>query len=282
MSSMKSIKSRISNVSATKQIMKAMDMVSFTKLQKAKQRLEDARPLFEEIKRIIDEVKNRDELRDNKFIAKREIKNSLYIILTSDRGLCGSYNYNISQKALEHMSEGKNEQVLIVGHKGNEFFKSRDKNIMSQVMEQSEIRMYWDAKLISELVSSLYVDGDVDEVFIAYTEFETTLNYIPKIEKLLPLPLDGIDYDGRDEIKYEPNINGFLEYSIPMYLHAYLFAAMAESVTCEHASRMINMDSATKNATDIIDELGRTYNRKRQAAITQELNEIVSSADILS
>ncbi len=279
MSSVKAIKQRIANVRTTKKIMNAMDMVAASKLQKARKRLESALPHFGEIKRIIDNLRNDKQVMDNIFAREREIKNTAYIIITSDRGLCGSYNINIAEKALEHMNKGKNEKILVIGSKGNEYFKRRGKNIMSRVTDMSEARMYEDTGLMSELVASLYASGDVDEVFVAYTHFESTLNYVPRVERLLPVSLKPAE--GQGEVKYEPNANLFLERAIPMYLHSYIYAANAESVACEHASRMINMDTAGKNAGDIIDELNRMYNRRRQAAITQELNEIIGGASIL-
>ena len=179
------------------------------------------------------------------------------------------------------MNEGKNEVILVVGAKGYEFFRRRGKNILHRIIDITETQMYYDTGLLSEHVQSLYVSGEIDEVFIAYTRFESTLSYLPVVEKVLPIS-DGEENMRFDsEMTYEPDVHSFLEQAIPLYLHACFFAAMSESVACEHAARMVNMDSASKNATDIIDDLNRMYNRKRQAAITQEINEIVGGANIL-
>ncbi len=282
MSSIKDIKHRIANVSTTKQIMKAMDMVSVTKLQKARLRLEGVRPLSHELQSLIEDLSNYEGISKNAFTEQRKVKNTAYIVITSDKGLCGGYNLNISKAALEHMNKGKNEQILVIGAKGSEYFKRRDKNILRRITDVSEAQIYEGSGRLSEFITSLYLKGEIDEVFIAYTHFESTLNYVPRVEKVLPISL-GVEYGKTDSgKKYEPDGDTFLNHIMPLYLHTLFFALFSESLACEHAARMINMQSANKNATDIIDDLNRMYNRKRQAAITQELNEIVSGANILN
>ncbi|MGI6169077.1 MAG: ATP synthase F1 subunit gamma [Christensenellales bacterium] len=280
MSSTKGVKQRISNVRTTKQIMRAMDMVAATKLQKARVRLETTRPLYQEAKRIIDNIKNIEEARDNTFIQRNKVKSTAYVVITSDKGLCGSYNINISQKALAHMRD-KNEKILVIGSKGSEYFKRRNKNIVRRITDLSEARMYEGSSLMGERLASMYVSGEVDEIFLAYTYFQSTLNYIPRVERMLPVSDEPINSAKAGIMKYEPDVDIFLDHAIPLYLHAYLYAATAESIACEHAARMVNMESASKNATEILEDLNRMYNRKRQAGITQELNEIVGGANIL-
>ncbi|NLV86103.1 MAG: ATP synthase F1 subunit gamma [Clostridiales bacterium] len=281
MSSIKDIKHRIANVSTTKQIMKAMDMVSVTKLQKARLRLEGVRPLSHELQSLIDDLSNYESIGRNAFTEQREVKNSAYIVVTSDKGLCGGYNVNIAKAALEHMNQGKNEQILVIGAKGSEYFKRRDKNILRRITDVSEAQIYEGSGRLSEFITSLYLKGEIDEVFVAYTHFESTLNYVPRVEKVLPISR-GAEYGKTDSAKkYEPDADTFLNHIMPLYLHTLFFALFSESLACEHAARMINMESASKNASEIIDDLNSMYNRKRQAAITQELNEIVSGANIL-
>ncbi len=281
MSVMKSITQRIDNVGTTKQIMKAMDMIAASKLQKARARLEFARLLHEESSGIVENLKGSESARSSIYIQPRKVENTAYVVITSDKGLCGSYNYNIAEKALAHMEHGKNEQILVIGTKGKDYFSRRGKNIKSSLTNRSEVQMYDETELVSGLVNSLYVSGEADEVYLAYTKFETTLSYEPRIERLLPI-IGGTETVPADiSMKYEPGVAAFLDHAIPLYLHSYLYMAIAESVASEHASRMFNMSSASKNATEIIDDLNRIYNRKRQAAITQELNEIVGGVNIL-
>jgi F-type H+-transporting ATPase subunit gamma len=284
MSSIKDIRQRIANVRTTKQVLNAMDMVSSTNLHKARARLEGIIPLHNDMKSVIDDLKSFEEIRDHAFAKRREVKNTAYVLITSDKGLCGSYNINICEEALRHMNQGKNEKILSVGARGCQYFRRRGKKIECRVTDASEAQIYEGAGRLSKLVTDLYSSGQVDEVYIAYTQFESTLSHIPRVERILPL-YDESDA-GREKLKqsvraYEPDLITYLEQMLPLYLHMCLFAALSHSVACEHAARMVNMESASKNATEIIDELKQMYNRKRQAAITQELNEIVGSANIL-
>jgi F-type H+-transporting ATPase subunit gamma len=260
--------------------MKAMDMVSAAKLHKARARLDGARPIFEELKSIIDDLKLCEEVRDNFYVAPREAKSTAYVIFTSDKGLCGSYNRSVSEAALAHM-EGKNEQILVVGAKGVEFFKRREKNIIRRITDISEAQIYEGTGRMAERVHHMYLSGEADEVYVAYAKFETTLKYAPRVERILPLSGGDKTGTGYSGMKYEPDPNTFLNELVPLYLHMYFFATHSESLACEHAARMLSMESADKNATDIIEELTLMYNRRRQAAITQEINEIVSGANIL-
>lgn len=282
MASMKGIKQRIANISSTKQIIKAMDMVASTKLQKARTQLDGIRPIYGELKRITEDLGNQNAAKNHIFYKKRTVKNSLYIILTSNRGFSGSYNSNIITKTLNHMNKDKNEKLLVVGSKGNEYFKKKDKNIIRTIIDVADSQVYYCTESLAEWVTDLYISGEVEEVYIAYTHFETVLSYIPVVEKIFPIitgDIDGFDNNGT---KYEPDIDTFITHVVPLYLHMYLFKAFSESHTSEQAARMINMDTAGKNASDMIEDLTHMYNRKRQAAITQELSEIVGSVNILN
>ena len=280
MPSLKSIRRRIKSVNATKKSMKAMSMVSASKLQKAKIQLNAARPLFSEASRIIDNLKNCGEPAENIFVKPRQVKNTAYIVITSDRGLCGSFNTNVAEKALSHMKKGKNEHVIALGLKGRDYFRRRGKNILHSYAGISETAFYEDAVRIGRILASLYTSGEVDEAYLAYTQFESTLTHVPRLVKILPINIEPSAVKKSEEMKYERGVNYFLGHAIPMYLSAFIYAALAESLACEHAARMMSMDSAVKNASDIVDRLMQTYNRIRQAYITQEISEIVSGTNI--
>lgn len=282
MSSMRNIKQRISNISSVEQIIKAMDMVASTKLIKARTRLEGVRPIYHGLKRMVEEAGNHNDAKKHPFYEEREVKNSLYIILTSDGGLSGGYNLNISAKALEHMNQGKNEQILVVGAKGKEYFKKKSKNIIHTIIDMEDAQVYFNSEKLAKWLMDSYLSGDFDEVFIAYTRFDTVLSYVPIVEKLLPAGTEGTEHDGNSDKKYEPDINTFIDHIIPLYLHMNLFRAFSEANTSEQAARMVSMDAAGKNASEMIEDLTLMYNRKRQADITQELSEIVGSANILN
>ncbi len=282
MSSMRDIKQRISNISSVEQIIRAMDMVASTKLLKARAQLDGVRPIYYELKRITEELGNNSSAKSHIFYKEHKVRNSLYIVLTSDRGLSGSYNANILSKALEHMEQEKNEKLIVVGSKGNEYFRKKNKNIIHAVTDVTDTQVYYSSEKVAKWLLDIYLSGEVDEVFIAYTHFKTVLSYVPTVEKLLPLaanPAKDTDYNSKN---YEPDIYTFIDNVVPLYLHMNLFRAYSESHTSELAARMVNMDAAGKNASDLIDELNHMYNRKRQADITQELSEIVGSVNVLN
>ncbi len=282
MSSMRNIKQRISNISSVEQIIKAMDMVASTKLIKARTRLEGVRPIYHELKRMVEEAGYDDDGKTHPFYEEREVKNSLYIILTSDSGLSGGYNINISAKALDHMNQGKNEKILVVGAKGKEYFKKKGKNIIHAIIEMEEAQVYFNAEKLAKWIMDTYLSGETDEVFIAYTRFDTVLRYVPIVEKLLQAGAEVTEHESHSDKKYEPDINTFIDHIIPLYLHMNLFRAFSEANTSEQAARMVSMDAAGKNASEMTEDLTLMYNRKRQADITQELSEIVGSANILN
>jgi F-type H+-transporting ATPase subunit gamma len=280
MSSMRDIKQRIENVRSVEQIIKAMDMVASTKLVKIRSQLEGVRPIYHELKRVVEEVGSLEGSKDHTFYNEREVKNSLYVVITSDRGLAGSYNANITAKALEHMNQDKNVKVITVGAKGYEFFKKKGKNIVQSVVDLVDSQVYYGSESLAKWLINYYIQGEADEMFIAYTHFINVLNYVPVVDKLLPIKVKETSFD--DDRKYEPDLHSFIDHMIPLYLHMNLFRAFSESHTSEQAARMVNMDAAGKNASEIIEELTHLYNRKRQTAITEELNEIFGSVNILN
>jgi len=293
MATMKAIKKRISSVNNTKKIMKAMDLVAASKLQKARMRLENVLPLYENIKLVMDGIKASIRVgEETAFAQEREVKCIAYIVLTSDRGLCGGYNANASKEALACIQENKDkkEKIIAIGAKGSEYFRRRGKHVVFKCAGPSEATTYENAELIGDMAASMYKSGEVDEVYLIYTHFESILAHCPQVEKLLPLRRTGTgtgagtgdDGDtGVVEMSYDPDVGTFISYAVPMYLNVTIYGAMMESAVCEYASRMTSMDSATRNASEIIEDLTLEYNRKRQGLITQEITEIVSGANAL-
>ena len=281
MSSTRSIRQRIDNVRSVEQIIRAMDMVASTKLVRARAQLEGVRPIYNELKRIAMEVGALEEATSNIFYEKRAVKNSLYIVITGNRGLAGGYYTNICKKALEHMNRGKNEKLVIAGSKGHDFFQKNNKNIVHSIVNVSDDNVYYGSENIAKKVMELYLSGEVEEVFIAYTHFVNVLTNEPVVERLLPIQTSTVSSDSTDK-KYEPDLESFISNMLPLYLHMNLFRAFSESHTSEQAARMVNMDAAGKNASEILEDLNRQYNRKRQASITQELTEIVGSVSVLN
>lgn len=282
MASMRDIKQRITNVRSTEQIIKAMDMIASTKLHKVRAQLEGVRPMYNELKRLAHELGNHEEAKSHIFYKGREVKSSLYIVVTSDRGFAGGYNANIKAKVLDHMNQGKNEKILVVGAKGKDYFRKKKKNVIRSIIDVADSQMYYGTESVAKWATDLYLTGQVDEVFVAFTDFESIMSYIPRVEKLLPITTGKEEDLVENDRKYEPDMESFIDHMIPLYLHMYLFWALSESHTSEQAARMVNMDAAGKNAEEIIEDLNRLYNRKRQAAITQELSEIVGGASMMN
>jgi len=281
---MKAIKKRITSVNNTKKIMKAMNLVSASKLQKAKSRLDHIRPMYSDIKKVMENI--RAGISDDMnvpFAEDREVKNIVYIVLTSDRGLCGGFNSLVSKEAYAYVEahKDKNAKIIAVGSKGWDYFRRRGKEIVHRCAGSSEASSFADAEAIGYRVAEMYSSGEVDEVYIIYTHFESVLAHIPYIERLLPLRMAASEnFDpGSFLMSYDPDITTFIKNAVPMYLNITIFGAMMESAVCEQANRMTSMDSATRNASDIIDDLTLEYNRKRQSMITQEITEIVSGAN---
>ncbi len=284
MASMRDIKRRIKSVNSTQQITKAMNLVASSKLTRAKNRLMDTRPFFQETRKVIAGVVNGSKGISHPFLEQREVKKKAIILITGDRGLCGGYNANVSKAAMSHADDVNNVSAITVGSKGREF-KRRGIKIIESFTGISEKPGYSDALKIGQLALDLFTKGEADEIYLAYTEFITTLYSEPKVIKVLPVDVneftnnDG-DSSGQSLTIYEPDEEAVLEYVIPKYVNTVIFGAMVESAVCELGARMTAMDSATENASEMIDSLNLLYNRARQGQITQEITEIVGGSGI--
>lgn len=283
MASMRNIKRRIKSVNSTQQITKAMNLVASSKLTKAKQNFDDTKPFFNAIRRVIANVVKGAGNTDNVFLKSREAKNTGVVILTGDRGLCGGYNTNACKAALG-ITEGKSASYITVGSKGFEFLKNKGCDFAQNYTGISEKPTYEDARAIGEKITQMYQNGDVDEVYLVYTEYISTIASEPKVMRLLPLDTESLGESEKDNLTltiYEPDDETVLAYVIPKYINTVIYGALVESSVCELTSRMTAMDSATDNATQMLDTLNLHYNRARQGAITQELTEIVSGSNAL-
>ena len=284
MPSMKDIKRRITSVKNTQQIMKAMNLVAASKVQKFKNRLMAVRPMFDEAKEFMaNGVPTQDAL-ESDFYKAREVKRTAYVVLSGERGLCGSYNANVLKTAFNHMeANGKNEHIIAVGAKCKEYFLRRRKTIVESHTGVLENVTYDSASDIAWQLVEMYTSEDaeirVDEAYIVFTHFETILSQEPQVVKLLPFEPPPPESQ-REEI-YEPDIITYLQKAVPIYLTKFVYGAMVEASVCEQASRMTSMDAAARNAGEIVDDLTLQYNRQRQGAITQEISEIVGGANAI-
>lgn len=282
MASMRDIKRRIKSVNSTQQITKAMYLVASSKLNKARNRLEDTRPFFKETRNVISNIINGSSGVTHPLLQKREVKSTAVIVISGDRGLCGGYNANVNKKALSALKNPTSDKVITVGSKSKEFFKDKS-NIIESFINISENPSYEDALKIGRLALELFTKGQADEVYLSYTEFISTLSSEPKLIKLFPLDTNDFKQDNNSSSAmtiFEPSEEAVLEYVIPKYVNTVIFGALVESSVCELGARMTAMDSATENASEMIDSLNLIYNRARQSAITQEITEIVGGSGI--
>jgi len=280
---MKAIKRRITSVDTTKKIMKAMDMVAAAKLQKVKARLDAARLFAQEATGMLAAMNAGGEVAESAFFKPRTVKNVAYLVITSDRGLCGSHNANLIEKVRAHVKENQvaHEEIIAVGSKRYDYFSARGKLIVRSYPDVSVTVLYTDAVRVAEYVSGLYASGEADEVYMAYTQFESALSHSPQVRRIFPASADAEEAPKTANMAYDPDMLTFLDHAMPLFLNAFVYAALIESSACEQAARMLSMESAVNNATEIIGKLTRSYNRRRQSVITQEISEIVSSASIM-
>ncbi|MGO1368651.1 ATP synthase F1 subunit gamma [Senegalia sp. (in: firmicutes)] len=281
--SMQDIKRRIKSVGSTKQITNAMELVSSSKLKKARKRLAKTEPYFLTVSRSIKDILATSRGISHPMLEKREVKNRCYIIVTSDRGLCGGYNVNIIKKVESDLESKENTKMITIGQKGRSHFNRRNYHVKGSFVNISEDPTFMDATQIGNMALKLYEKGEVDEVNIAYTQFKSTINHEPTILKLLPAEsIAKEDTEGKRILtEYEPSPEVVLDYLIPKYIRSTIYGAMIESSASEQGARRMAMESATENAQEMIDDLNLKYNRARQAAITQEIAEIVGGAEAL-
>ncbi|WDV46086.1 ATP synthase F1 subunit gamma [Clostridiaceae bacterium M8S5] len=279
---MRDIKRRIRSVSNTKKITKAMELVSSAKLRKARAKLEKTRPYFDTVIRSINEILASTDGIKHPMLIKREVKKVLYIVLTSDRGLCGGYNSNILKLVEKHSAGDKEVSVINVGMRAKSYFEIRNYDIKENFLHISESPTYSDALEIGSLALKLYEEKEIDEINLVYTSFVSTITYQPKVLKLLPADNFKAEEKAKKTlVEYEPSPESVLDYLIPKYVYSAIYGGLVESSASEQGSRRVAMESATDNAEEMIEKLQLSYNRARQAAITQEISEIVGGAEAL-
>lgn len=277
--SMKDIKLRIKSVESTMQITKAMELVASSKLRRAKERVEQSRPYFETLYRTLYDIAASNTEFQSPYLARREQKKVCYIVIAGDRGLAGGYNSNIF-KAVAADAEGKDWCVLPIGKKAVEFYERRGVPILTKAFGLVGDLSVSDSFEISRLVCKKFLDGEFDSIRIGFTQFVSMLTQTATVLPVLPYDAPRPEHGkaSRELILYEPNSEAVFDAIIPEYLAGVVYGAMCESVASELGARRTAMDSATKNAGEMIEHLNLYYNRARQAAITQEITEIVAGA----
>ena len=276
--STKEIKNRIRSMESTKQITKAMEMVAASKLRRAQAQVASSRPYFEILRDTVDDIVVHNLELASPYLKARTGNKVMYIVIAGDRGLAGGYNSNILKMVYAQIKD-KEATVLPIGKKALDFFKSKKVNVLTEDYAEAALVSIGDCFSISKQLSKAFKTGEFDEIHVAYTNFVSVLSQTPDSMKLLPLVREeGKKPASRAVTMYEPNCEEVFEAIVPEYLGGILYGALCESRASEQAARRTAMDSATSNAEDMIADLSLKFNRARQAAITQEITEIVAGS----
>ena len=276
--STKEIKNRIRSMESTRQITKAMEMVAASKLRRAQAQVQNSRPYFEIFSDAIADIlaSNRDF--SSPYLKQRSGNKVMYIVVAGDRGLAGGYNSNIL-KLVQSRIEGKEATVLPIGKKAVDYFKSHRIPTLTERYAEAASVSIGDCFSIAKQLSRAFLSQEYDEIYVAYTDFVSVLTQTPTAKQLLPLiPNTDAQRENTHLISYEPDSEEVFAAIVPEYLGGILYGALCESRAAEQAARRSAMDSATQNAEDMIADLSLKFNRARQAAITQEITEIVAGS----
>jgi F-type H+-transporting ATPase subunit gamma len=278
---MRDIKRQIKSVQNMKQITKAMEMVAASKLKRSEKAATASRPYSDKIKEVIASIAAGG---NNKhpMLQSREVKRTAYLVITSDRGLAGGYNANVLRKVLAAIKDNHTSPdeyaILVIGRKGRDFFRRRNIAIAEEITGVPDAPNFADIKSIASAGVRGFEKGIYDELNLAYNEYKNAMTQEPVIKRILPLSQD--EFTGATaDYEYEPSAEEVLDVLLPKYAETLVFSAMLESKASEFGARMTAMGSATKNATKMIDKFTLAYNRARQAAITQEIAEIVGGVN---
>jgi F-type H+-transporting ATPase subunit gamma len=283
MASLIDIRRRLKSVKNTQQITKAMKMVAAAKLRRSQDRVIAARPYAKALREVLANVSARAQEVSHPLLAEREEKRVLLLVVAGDKGLAGAFNANIQRAVAALMRERNWAQVTLipVGKKSHDFWRRRSISVERSYPGIFARIEYSHAKEIAQILTDLFVGDKIDAAYAVYNEFRSIMQQIVKVEKLLPVERGAAPVEGQVDYLYEPDPKEILARLLPRYLEFVIFRLLLESAASENGARMTAMDSASKNAGEMIDSLTLTYNRARQARITKELIEIVSGAAAL-
>ena len=297
MASMREIKLRMKSIKETRQITKAMKLISAAKLKKARQQLEQTLPYFNKVKSTIGDILVHSGTIENIYFDVRKDKADKkvgFIILTGDKGLAGGYNHNILKLAEEKIEEAEDPVLFVAGHMGRNYFYRRNFKLYHDFDYPVQNPTVYRAREIADIILNQFKNGELDEVYLIFTHMVSTIKLVPQTLKLLPLDCEALAEDigygaicearnvKIDEMfTYEPSVKAVFDVLIPKYVKGIIYGALVEAFTSEQSARMSAMDNATANADDMLQSLNLYYIRARQAAITQEISEIVGGAAAL-
>jgi F-type H+-transporting ATPase subunit gamma len=279
----KEVKTKIASIGSTQKITSAMEMVAASKMRRAQERMALGKPYAQRIRDVVGHIANAVSEYKHPYLAEREIKRVAYVVISTDRGLCGGLNINLFKVAIKAMKDwsdqGVEVDICVVGNKAAGFFSTVGGNVVAAIKDVG------DEPLAEDLIGGVKVmldsfdEGKIDKLFVVSNEFVNTMTQVPTVEQLLPLAATADKrLNHHWDYVYEPDAQELLDGLLIRYIESQVYQGVVENKACEQAARMLAMKNATDNAGDMIDELQLLYNKARQAAITQELSEIVSGA----
>ncbi|MBT8131435.1 MAG: F0F1 ATP synthase subunit gamma [Gammaproteobacteria bacterium] len=279
----KEIRTKIKSVKNTQKITKAMEMVSASKMRKTQDRMEKARPYAQRIRRVIGHISKANPDYKHPFLVERDVKRIGAIIITTDRGLCGGLNTGLFRRVITDLQEwqdkGAEIDLCLIGAKGVSYFRRLGMNIVAQTTHLGDRPHIADLIGTVKIMLDAYSEGRIDRLFLMFNDFHNTMSQEPHIETLLPVvPMDAEDLQQHWDYIYEPSSRELLDGVLMRYIEARVYRGALENIASEQAARMVAMKAATDNAGEIINDLQLVYNKARQAAITQEISEIVGGA----
>lgn len=283
MATMREIKRRRGSIQSTQQITKAMKLVSTVKLQKARGRAENSKAYFEYMYKTVTSMLAKAGDVDHPYLKGGNSDNIGIVVITSNRGLAGGYNANIVRMIMASEFPKEKVRLYTVGRKGADGLARKGYTIAADYSDVIDEPTFADAKEMGKQLLTDFANGEIGEIYVAYTEFKNTVSHIPKLMKLLPVKPEDLQAE-QDELtlmNFEPNEEEAISLLIPKYMTSILYGAFVEAVASENGARMQAMDAATNNAEEIINDLELKYNRARQGAITQELTEIIAGAEAI-
>lgn len=272
------LKRRIRSVTNTQKITKAMGLVATAKFKKLRQRAEKATPYFDRFHESITQLAVSPDMGSSKYFLSNNSDKDIYIIVSSDSGLAGSFNTNVLNTSLNHMADKKVE-LITVGAKAKAFFNRRGFDTIAEFVELGDTPSFKDASDIMRPAVEKFLKGEAGNVFLIYTKFHNTIKQTVEVQRILPM--EKPEGESQREVLFEPSPREVFEYVMPKYLNTAMYYSLVNSIASMYAMRMNAMDNASKNADELLNALNLKFNRARQSSITQEITEIVSGAEAL-
>ena len=292
MASLKEIRAKVTSIKSTQKITRAMQMVAASKMRRAQERMEVGRPYAESMRRVVSHLVQASSDYRHPYMESRSVARVGYVVVTSDRGLAGGLNINLFKALMNHVKDFENQSVqaefAVIGSKGVGFFKNFGGKVTSAVTDYGDNPTFEQVNSPVQAMLDDYSKGNIDRIYVVYNKFVNAMTQKPTVNQLVPLPEDAIDTHSAIDTElswdyiYEPNVETLIDGLMGRYVESIVYQAIMENIASEQSARMVAMKAATDNAGELINDLQLVYNKRRQAAITREISEIVGGAAAVS